>query len=210
MPDWDDIFAQQGRVFTEPHSAMAKIMEILSSVDRPRILDLGCGTGRHLVYFAKRGIEVHGFDSSLTAISIAESWLEEEGVTANLSQHRMEKPFPYSSDFFDAVISIQVIHHNRMKDILATVSEIERVLRAKGILFVTIPQMRSGPVSEEEDWHLEPVEPGTFIPRCGPEAGIPHHYFTLEEIQDVFQGFDIQEIYVDETDHRCILGIKKD
>jgi len=209
MPDWNDIFTEQGRVFEEPHQDMARLVEIFRNRDVARILDLGCGTGRHLVFLSKMGFEMYGFDASPRALSLARQWLDEMGLTADIQTHRMEEPFPYGGGFFDAVISIQVIHHNLMTDVLTTVREVERVIRPGGVLFVSVPVMQMGPVEKEYDWDLQEVEEGTCIPHRGPESGIPHHYFTPTELTSVFRAFDLLELYIDETRHRCFLGLKK-
>ena len=208
MPDWDDIFKEKGRVFANPHRSMSEIAKLFESAGVMRILDIGCGTGRHLVYLAKQGFSMFGFDVSQRAIEMAEQWLTDEGLPANLIQYRMEDGFPYENMLFDAVISIQVIHHNRIRDIKSTVAEIERVLRPGGYLFITVPVLQDGPVPPEDNWDLKEVEPGTYLPQQGPESGVLHHYFTEEEILDVFSAFSITKLYIDETGHRCIFGTK--
>ncbi|MFW9926198.1 MAG: class I SAM-dependent methyltransferase, partial [Candidatus Thorarchaeota archaeon] len=125
---------------------------------------------------------------------------------AHLREHSMEQPFPYDTDFFDAVISVQVIHHNLMEDIKKTIKEIERVLKPEGLLFVTFPVLHSGPIEEYRNWNLMKIEEGTYIPQKGLERGILHHYFSLEEIPEVFGDFDISDIFLDDTDHRCVLA----
>ena len=151
--------------------------------------------------------EIYGFDASPNGLSLTKKWLAEESLTAELVLHRMEKKFPYTDNFFDAVISIQVMHHNKMKDILITVSEIERVLKKGGIIFITFPKLDGR--SNSDDWKLKEIEKGTYIPQDGPEKGLPHHFFTLEEIYDVFSSFDLLEIYDVKTRHLAILGAKK-
>ena len=209
MPEWDAIFKEKGKVFIEPHPVMNHIVELLQEKGAKRILDLGCGTGRHLVFLSRSGFDTYGFDSSPTAIEMASQWLELEKLDASVVIHRMEEPFPYDDEFFDAVISIQVIHHNLMNDILLTVNEIERILRKDGLLFISVPVLTVGPVEEEDDWDLEKVEEGTFIPRKGPESGIPHHYFTEDEISRIFHSFTIQDHFIDSNRHRCILAVRK-
>ena len=207
MPDWDDIFSEKGKVFTEPHQDMEKIVKLFEERGVKKILDIGSGTGRHLLYFAKKGFEIYGMDASSRGISIAKQWLSDENLKAEIILHRMEEKFPYEDKFFDAIISIQVIHHNRLKDILFTVSEIERVLKKGGIIFITFPRL--GNRLGRDDWELKEIEKGTFIPQAGQESGLPHHFFTLEEIHDVFNAFDLLEIYNDRKRHRAILGSKK-
>jgi len=207
MPDWDDIFSEKGRYFTEPHPDMEKIAKFFKEKDVQKILDIGFGTGRHLIFFLKKGFEIYGFDASPKGLSLATQWLTEEGLTAELILHRMEKKFPYTDNFFDAIISIQVLHHNKIADILTTISEIERVLKRGGIIFITFPKLEGSP--NREDWKLKEIETGTYLPQDGPEKGLPHHFFTMEEIHDVFSSFNLLEIYNDRKRHRAILGVKK-
>ncbi|KXH74699.1 MAG: hypothetical protein AM326_09615 [Candidatus Thorarchaeota archaeon SMTZ-45] len=206
MPAWDKIFAERGRVFTDPHSDMERVVKLIQENNGSRILDLGCGSGRHVVYLTHLGFDVYGFDASPKALSMAREWLKDESLHANLCEHKMEDPFPYDNNFFDAVISVQVIHHNLMKDIKKTISEIERVLKPGGILFVTFPVLKPAPLNEKNDWKLVKVEEGTYVPQQGWESGIPHHYFTEKEISIEFQSFEIYDSYLDETEHRCVLA----
>ncbi|MFX1310740.1 MAG: class I SAM-dependent methyltransferase [Promethearchaeota archaeon] len=207
MPDWDEIFSEKGKVFTEPHQDMEKIVKLFEEKGVQKILDIGSGTGRHLIYFSKKGFEVYGMDASPKGISIAKHWLSEEDLKAEIILHRMEEKFPYEDNFFDAIISIQVIHHNRMKDILFTVSEIERVLKKGGIIFITFPRLEGR--TDLDEWKLKEIEKGTYLPQSGQEKGLPHHFFTMEEIHEVFSSFTILEIYNDRKRHRAILGVKK-
>lgn len=209
MPDWDKIFKEKGYVFVDPHQDMSRLVSLFHTHGVRRILDLGCGTGRHLAFLSQVGFEVSGFDSSSTALELAMKWLKEEGLIADVHLGRMEEPFPYHDGFFDAVVSIQVIHHNLMNDILATISEIERVLKIGGYIFITVPTLGPKPEKAEDDWKLHQIEKGTFIPQSGPESGIPHHYFTEDELHKVFINFQILEMYVDDTNHRCVLATKK-
>ncbi|MFX1315357.1 MAG: hypothetical protein ACFE9T_05800, partial [Promethearchaeota archaeon] len=93
------------------------------------------------------------------------------------------------------------------KDILFTIKEIERILKNEGMIFITFPVL--GTDSKLESWELKEIEKGTYIPQKGPEKGLPHHFFTLDEIQQVFSSFKLLETYLDETNHRAILGTKK-
>ncbi|MHA1669478.1 MAG: class I SAM-dependent methyltransferase [Promethearchaeota archaeon] len=207
MDSWNSIFKEKGKVFTKPHPDMMSIASYLKERNSKCILDLGCGTGRHLIFFANKGFEVHGFDAALDGIKIAKKWLAENNLNCNLTMHRMEETFPYKDSFFDAVISIQVIHHNIIEKVKFTVREIERVLKPNGMIFITIPMPKL--FSNKNPWKLKRIEKGTYLPQSGPEKGLPHHFFTEREIYDVFNGFDIKKIYLDDTKHRAFIGFKK-
>jgi len=199
---WNEIFEQQGRVFTEPHEDMPGIVQLLKDRQASAILDLGSGTGRHVVYLARCGFSVFGLDNSPEGINVTHRWLTDEGLEADLQLQSMAKKLPYKDTFFDAVISVQVIHHADIATIKQLVQEISRVLKTGGFLFVTVPRLRN------QGTAFEQVEPGTFIPLDGPERGLPHHYFTPEELREVFGGFDIADIHLDTVDHYCLLAYK--
>ena len=206
MPDWDDIFSEKGKVFTEPHSDMERISNLFKEKKFEKILDIGSGTGRHLIFFSKKGFDTHGFDASPKGISIAKQWLNEENLKAEIKLHKMEEKFPYPDSYFDAIISIQVIHHNRMEDILVTVSEIGRVLKKEGMIFITFPKIGG---TCRDVTKLKKIEYRTYIPQEGKEKGLPHHFFSLDEINDVFSSLELLEVYDDGKNHRAIFGIKK-
>jgi SAM-dependent methyltransferase len=205
MPDWDDIFAKEGKFFTNPHPDMERLSELFLKEGVKRILDLGCGTGRHLLFLSKKGFEVYGLDGSPNGLEIANNWLNEENLLSELTCQKIEEKFPYKDSYFDAVISIQVIHHNLMKEILFTVSEIERILKKEGKIFFTFPLSQGFYVKKE---NLKKVEARTYIPLTGQEKGLPHHFFTIPELKRVFHAFMLKEIYIDKTNHRAILGQK--
>ncbi|MDQ4149213.1 MAG: class I SAM-dependent methyltransferase [Actinomycetota bacterium] len=69
-----------------------------------RLLDVGCGPGRHAIEFARRGVMVVGIDISSRFLNIARKRAEEAGVGVSFFEMDAgELPF---EDEFDAVISI--------------------------------------------------------------------------------------------------------
>lgn len=54
-----------------------------------RLLDLGCGTGRHVAHFARRGFEVTGVDLSPHMLEVARRKLARQGLKATLIQGNM-------------------------------------------------------------------------------------------------------------------------
>ncbi len=88
-----------GNVFTQWTSTEVSFLENLFQL-RPgaRILDLGCGTGRHSVELAKRGYSVTGVDISAGMLSEARKKAEAAGVTvefieADATQIQLEPVF---------------------------------------------------------------------------------------------------------------------
>jgi SAM-dependent methyltransferase len=195
---WEAIFRDKGRVFSEPHEDMPQIVSLLRARAAQTILDVGCGTGRHVVYFAHHGFSVSGIDHSPAGIALTQSWLHAEGLSAMLCVGDIMEPLPYKDACFDAVISTQVIHHAVLATIKRLIKEIERVLKDEGFVFITVPKLRN------QGTRFEQIEPDTFIPLDGPEKGLPHHYFTPEELQEVFGNLTVMDIHLDSVDHHCL------
>lgn len=136
---WEQIYRADGRRFQEPARVVVEFAAQLAALGRCRVLDLGCGDGRHAVYLAQRGFGVCGLDSSPTALRLARQWLRERGLSGTWVLADMRAPLPFRDAAFDAVVSTQVIHHARVATVRATALEILRVLRPGGMVLVTVP-----------------------------------------------------------------------
>jgi len=200
---WDKRFKKEGKIFEEPHEDLSRIASLLKEQGAKRLLDLGSGTGRHVVYLAKRGFSVFGLDNSPAGMRIAKSWISSEGFKADLHVQDMTEILPYRKEFFDGIISIQVIHHGLSGAITKTITEMERVLKKGGFIFITVPKKKN------QGKEFKQVEPSTFIPLDGPEKGLPHHYFTTANLEKFFSAFLITDIHLDSTDHYCLSGFKR-
>jgi cyclopropane fatty-acyl-phospholipid synthase-like methyltransferase len=182
---------------------MPQFIEQMERRGTRTVLDLGCGSGRHLVQLAGHGFEVHGVDSSPHAVRLAREWLESRQLSAHVALHDITTPLPYPRKYFDAVVSIQVVHHAVSETIRRIAREIERVTKPEALIFVTVPRSRN------QASRFEEIEPGTLVPLDGPEKGLPHHFFTAEELPSLFSGFKQLDLHVDRADHLCFTGTKR-
>src|ERR1051325_1458610 len=109
-------------------SFVEKICRELGQV-RPRILDVGCGTGANLELLGEYG-DAEGVDVSPEALSF---W-RARGL-ANVRQGAAEK-LPFADESFDLVTGLDVVEH--LDDDVAGLKEMHRVLKPGGhpLLFV--------------------------------------------------------------------------
>jgi cyclopropane fatty-acyl-phospholipid synthase-like methyltransferase len=204
MSTWEEIFKKDGKVFTNTQEDIPNVAKLFKKMKIKRILDLGCGTGRHVIYLSKKGFDVYGFDVSRTGVIYTKKWLKKEKLNAKVIVHEMTKKFPYPDNFFDAVISIQVIHHNKLNKVRKTIREVKRVLRTNGMIFISVPTSK-----KLLNKKYKKIAPGTYIHLDGKEKGLVHYYFNKKKIYEEFRGFKIRNIHIDSNDIFCILGEKK-
>ena len=69
-----------------------------------KILDIGCGTGRHAIELAKRGYQVTGIDLSEAQLKRAREKAKEQGARVNFQQHDARN-LPFEKEF-DLVIML--------------------------------------------------------------------------------------------------------
>jgi SAM-dependent methyltransferase len=98
--------------------------------ERPRILDVGCGTGANLEMLAQFG-EAEGVDVSVDALTFCRA----RGLN-NVRQGAAEK-LPYEDESFDLVTALDVVEH--LDDDTAGLCEMRRVLRPDGRALLFVP-----------------------------------------------------------------------
>ena len=139
---WESIYRNQKEPKEEPQKEVVPLHDLFQKHRVEKVLDLGCGSGRHVVYFAKLGYRVSGIDIAPGAVNLSQKWLSAENLEAELQCGDMVR-LPWPDNFFDAVISIRVIEHNRFTHIQKILKEVARVMKTG------VPCLReSGPMPE--------------------------------------------------------------
>jgi SAM-dependent methyltransferase len=94
-----------------------------------RVLEVGCGAGTDLARFAKGGALVSGVDLSPSAIALARSNFEQQGLQGDLREADGEH-LPFADDSFVLVYAHGVVQYTA--DPRALVRECRRVLKPGG------------------------------------------------------------------------------
>ena len=169
------------------------------------ILDLGCGLGRHAILFARNGFNVTACDLSDYGVNHLNDWSDKENLKIETVVCDMLK-LPFNENSFDAIFSYHTISHTDTIGVKKVINELKRVLRTNGELFLTL--------CSKETWSFKDagypkIDENTVLKQeDGPEDGIPHFYVNFEDIQKLFNDFEIISIrhiddiyYTDKINH---------
>ena len=101
------------------------------------VLDVGCGDAGVPIAFAEAGARAAGIEPHEPSIQRGRVRAEEHGVEVDLRQGAAEE-LPYEAGSFDLVILDNVLEH--VRDQNRTLTEIRRVLRPNGLLYIVTPK----------------------------------------------------------------------
>ena len=152
-----------------------------------KILDAGCGFGMQLKYFSKLGFDTYGFDASKELLKLA----RKNAPKAKIVFADLREKLPYKDNFFDGVIAKTTLHHLEPRGLPFALSEIRRVLKPRGVFFVSWKE------GDKEMMTKEEVAAGR------------ERFYNLKnqkEVEDIIKeaGFEISESYIFDWNKRYV------
>lgn len=169
-----------------------------------KVFDLGCGNGRHVIFFAEQGFDVHGMDISAEAVKIAKAWLDKKGLKADLKTGDIEKKLPFEDGSFDLVVISEALDHILFSKAKEVMKEIKRICASNAYIYLTLRSTEDCEFGRGEE-----VERNTFVLKEGYEKGLIQHYFDSGQIKELFGGFKIFDIEMREERFPGIFSIDK-
>lgn len=128
---YEDLYQLEGKHWwhISKRRAVYKLIKKYNTKKNPKILDIGCGTGKNMEELQYLG-ETYGLDSSTEALTFCRRrGLKNLTLGTAEETHLKEK-------FFDIVTVLDVLEHTDDKKVLL---EIKRILKKNGIVIMTVP-----------------------------------------------------------------------
>jgi ubiquinone/menaquinone biosynthesis C-methylase UbiE len=116
--------------------------KLLGPLKGKRILDVGCGTGRGVVDFAREAEFAIGCDASFDMLTVAAQKSTGNSRCALLASFAQQLPFKDAS--FDIVTSLNFLHLFDVPTQRSCVAEMKRVLKPGGILVLEFTNALNG------------------------------------------------------------------
>jgi 2-polyprenyl-3-methyl-5-hydroxy-6-metoxy-1,4-benzoquinol methylase len=171
-----------------PEVFVTEIIPLLHQRKFTKVLDLGCGIGRHALFFAQNSFEVYALDASKHGLEFLEQSAHGQGLTIHTSCSEMTM-LPYEDGAFDYILAWNVIYHGNIAIVQRTLSEIMRVLRKGGILQASM-------LSRRNDDLLTgiPLSYNTYTVPGKSDKDHPHFYCNAAELVQLLAGYEIVKL----------------
>ncbi|MBN1540113.1 MAG: methyltransferase domain-containing protein [Candidatus Thermoplasmatota archaeon] len=158
-----------------------------------RVLDVGCGTGSTMLQALEMGYDVVGTDISPTAISRAKKRISARGYTPDVREGDILSPED-GPGTFDCILFHHILDNLLLDERKIAVENARRLLAEGGCISfqdLSVNDVRYG--SGEE------IEENTFVKG----NGIVLHFFTMEEVRELFGNMtEVELIVVDREQGR--------
>ncbi|MCW8915658.1 MAG: class I SAM-dependent methyltransferase [Magnetovibrio sp.] len=110
------------------------LIEALEGDGPHRVLDLGCGPGRDLVYFTSQGIEAVGLDGTEEFVKMARAETGCEVLHQNFLSLNLK------DEHFDGVFANASLFHVPIQELPRVLGELYAALKPGGVLFSSNPR----------------------------------------------------------------------
>lgn len=193
---WDSRWqTEEGRKdWIEPQEDVIRLVPFLKENRIERVLDLGCGVGRHALYLAQQGFTVYAMDGSESGIAQTKQSAENLDLDIRTKIAFMDQ-VPFESGFFDYVLSWNVIYHGNLHHLRMAISEISRVLKLGGFFQGTFLTKRNLYYRQGTEIASE-----TYVNNEADEKDHPHCYCDAMEACAILHGFEI--LSLSQHEHR--------
>lgn len=165
-----------------------EVIEFLSQVDKTKhkkVLDLGCGLGRHSLLFAENGFEVCALDYSSVALSEIERISREKKLEIKpLLGTYQDQQFEENS--FDIILSFNALYHGTKAEFSNAISQCRCYLKNEGLLFFTCPTRKDGKSGSGEK-----IEEHTYASLNSVHSGDIHYFSDEDDINEFTEGFEV-------------------
>ena len=174
---WDDIAPQWNEFRKEP----GKLMKTFLKKQKGKILDLGCGSGRHLLKL--KNIKMYEVDFSEKMLELGKQKAKKKKIDAEFIKADTTQ-IPFEDNYFDAAMYIATLHclvaaRKRNKSL----RELLRVLKPKAKAYLAVFDFNSKRFGKKKERIMKWKDKGTRY----------YYFYTEKELQKILEkiGFKI-------------------
>lgn len=121
-----------------------EFQQFLDLLQGKKILDLGCGSGDHSLWFSQKGLDVKAIDISEEMIKLC----KEKGVNAEVMDIEDLK---FKDESFDGIWAVTSLLHIPKAKIPVVINKLSNILKSKGILHVCVKEGKGEGLIKDKD-----------------------------------------------------------
>lgn len=159
------------------------IIDYLKRQQAKIVCDAGCGCGVYSLKLALNGFKVFGFDISSVAVNLSKELLSAGNVEHGDFQVRNILATGFDENQFDAVVSRDVVDHMSLRNAIAAIRELHRIVKRDGSIIITLDQL-------DDEYETEPHiinADGDYLFTGGKWDGMVFHPYSESEISQLVQ-----------------------
>jgi len=184
----DAISGRSPSIQVYPTNNLKRLLQTLTSIPKPHLLDLGALTGPNIEWFIHKGFKVY-VDDRVTTLKPSPLPPAPQKGEKKLPPPPPLDPLDYPPTSFDAVLCWDFLDYLVMTQARELIADIAGILKPRGLLLAFFNFNRSSPVPptryriiREDQLEYAPL-PQNSIPR-------PRRIYENREIQELFSKFD--------------------
>jgi SAM-dependent methyltransferase len=152
-----------------------------------RLLDLGCGIGRHSLLFAAHGYRVTAVDVSASGLQRLTTMAQDKGVALAVMAADVTA-LPFEAGCFDAILAHHSIYHVDTRGMTRAIAEARRVLRPGGEIYMSMISKSTFSFTDPE---CEKVDANVRLKREEDGTVLPHFFVDRNDIAALLAAFTI-------------------
>jgi SAM-dependent methyltransferase len=162
-----------------------------SAPQKNKILDLGCGAGRHAIFLASEGFDAFACDLSAVGLRELDASARRKGLMVPTHQTSADDLSHYEDASFDAVLCFAVMYYMTLDEAGRMIGEVFRILRPGGKLFCVTrsdgdSRLMGATQKGRCTWHINALAPGAPSTM---EEDMDMLFFSKAEIERAFSSF---------------------
>jgi len=188
--EWDNSFKNHDNYLFYPHEEVIRFIskyvvkrvgfdEFQQIMTAPRMLDLGCGIGRHVVYGHENNIDSYGIDISEEGIAYGRKFAASRGIPAVEDHLKVGdvRNLPWDDGFFNIVVSHGVLDSMSFDIARDGVRDLHRATSGGALFYCDLICHPDDGVDKEE------------VVETSHEKGTIQSYFTDDKVDELFEGY---------------------
>lgn len=178
--------------FKEVNPLTVIFADMIKETEKPTLLDLGCGLGKHMHYLNDLGFKVIGCDISEETLYKAEEMARESHRHFDFIRGDYVD-LPFNSSVFDGVLCIGTLYHDYPEIIHRAFREIRRVLSVKGLFCFDL--------MSEKDCRFGKGR--ALGEKLYLQHRIPHYFFSMDDVRKLLDRMGFAPVYL-KTYNFCV------